>query len=84
MAVKVLAGTKVSDIPVKVFDDLDTYINTKTAVQIGFEFSPEFLCRRTGNRSCRKEKRQAALPAVFDTSGGERYGYIFVHSSGSL
>lgn len=43
MAVKVLAGTKVSDIPVKVFDDLDTYINTKTAAQIGFEFSPEFL-----------------------------------------
>lgn len=43
MAVKVLAGTKVSDIPVKVFDDLDTYINTKTASQIGFEFSPEFL-----------------------------------------
>ena len=43
MAVKVLAGTKVSDIPIKVFDDLDTYINTKTAAQIGFEFSPEFL-----------------------------------------
>ena len=37
MAVKVLTGTKVEDIPVKVFKkDLNLYINTTTAEKIGF------------------------------------------------
>lgn len=35
MAKKILDGTPVSEIPVKVFDDLSTYINTTTAKEIG-------------------------------------------------
>jgi putative ABC transport system substrate-binding protein len=43
MAKQVLDGTKIEDIPVKVFTDLSTYINTDTASKIGVEFSEEVL-----------------------------------------
>ncbi|WP_255883644.1 MULTISPECIES: ABC transporter substrate-binding protein [unclassified Ruminococcus] len=42
MAKKVLDGTKISDIPVLVFDDLSTYVNTTIAEKIGVEL-PESL-----------------------------------------
>lgn len=45
MAVRVLSGEKIADIPVMVFDDLDTYINTATAAKIGFTFSEDFLAQ---------------------------------------
>lgn len=43
MAVKVLNGTKVSDIPVLVFDDLSTYVNTTTAEKIGVTIPQSLL-----------------------------------------
>lgn len=43
MADKVLKGTPVSDIPIKVFDDLSTYVNTDTAKAIGVEIPDSIL-----------------------------------------
>lgn len=43
MADKVLKGTPVSDIPIKVFDDLSTYVNTDTAKAIGVEIPESIL-----------------------------------------
>lgn len=43
MVDKVLKGTKVSDIPVMVFEDLFTYINTTTADAIGVEVKEDVL-----------------------------------------
>lgn len=43
MVDKVLKGTSVSEIPVMVFEDLHTYVNTTTAEAIGVELSDEFL-----------------------------------------
>lgn len=43
MADKVLKGTPVSDIPIKVFDDLSTYVNTDTAKAIGVELPDSIL-----------------------------------------
>lgn len=43
MAKKVLDGTKISDIPVLVFDDLSTYVNTTTAGKIGVELPDSLL-----------------------------------------
>lgn len=43
MADKVLKGTPVSDIPIKVFDDLSTYVNTDTAKAIGVELPDSVL-----------------------------------------
>lgn len=43
MAKKVLDGAKVSDIPVLVFDDLSTYVNTTTAKAIGVELPKSLL-----------------------------------------
>lgn len=43
MVDQVLKGTKISDIPVKVFTDLSTYINTTVAQQCGITISDELL-----------------------------------------
>ena len=43
MAKKVLDGAKISDIPVLVFDDLSTYVNTTTAKTIGVELPKSLL-----------------------------------------
>ena len=43
MADKVLKGTPVSSIPIKVFDDLSTYVNTDTAKAIGVEIPESIL-----------------------------------------
>lgn len=43
MVDKVLKGTSISDIPVMVFEDLYTYVNTTTADAIGVELSDEIL-----------------------------------------
>lgn len=43
MADKVLKGTAISDIPVKVFEDLSTYVNTTTAEAIGVEIPDSVL-----------------------------------------
>lgn len=43
MVDKVLKGTAVSDIPVKVFEDLSTYVNTTTAETIGVEIPDSIL-----------------------------------------
>lgn len=43
MVDKVLKGTSVSDIPIMVFEDLYTYINTTTAQAIGVEVSDDVL-----------------------------------------
>lgn len=43
IADKVLNGTQISEIPVKVFDDLSTYVNTQTAEKIGVELPKEIL-----------------------------------------
>ncbi|MGN1113043.1 MAG: ABC transporter substrate binding protein [Acutalibacteraceae bacterium] len=43
MAKKVLDGAKISDIPVLVFDDLSTYVNTTTAKTIGVELPQSLL-----------------------------------------
>ena len=43
MADKVLKGARVSDIPIKVFDDLSTYVNTDTAKAIGVEIPESIL-----------------------------------------
>ncbi|MDR2655546.1 MAG: ABC transporter substrate-binding protein [Oscillospiraceae bacterium] len=43
MAKQVLDGVKISDIPVKVFTDLSTYINLSTAEKIGVTFDESVL-----------------------------------------